>query len=316
MRLYADAIVTNQFNQALFVRRNDSRTWAPPGGAVEAGELPTDAIKREVEEETGLKVMPVRLVGLYYRPEKPDGLLVFVFRCIQRGGQPQPSRESPQLGFMDVVPMPRPMLGIHREMFSRALSHSGGSPYWGYQPMPLGVRLLRNILYKSYDLWRAVRRRPSFSPPPQWTTGAFTVIEDKDSRVLWVRRRDVDLWNLPGGGRQGMEAPWETAIRETREETGLQISLHHLSGVYVKPPSNEILFAFQATAGGGALRTNEEAAEFAYFAPGDEPPNSVAKHVERVSDAFGPQQTTLFRMQQGPSAVQQLKTLSDNRREE
>jgi len=315
MRLYADAIVTNQFNQALFVRRNDSRTWAPPGGAVEAGELATDAIKREVEEETGLKVMPVRLVGLYFRPEKPDGLLVFVFRCIQRGGRLQPSRESPQLGFMDVTPLPQPMLGIHREMFTRALAHSGGAPYWGYQPMPFGVRLLRDVLYKTYDLWRAVRRRPSFSPPPQWDTGAFTVLRDEADRVLWVRRRDYDIWNLPGGGRQGMEAPWETALRETREETGLNISLQDLSGVYAKPAANEILFTFQATTAGGSLQVNDEATEFAYFAPGDEPHNALPKHVQRVADALGPQQTTLFRLQPGPSGLQQPQNDTHQREE-
>ena len=111
MRLYADAIVTNQFNQALFIRRNDSRTWAPPGGSLENGELPTAALGREVEEETGLKVMPVRLVGLYYRPEKPDGLLVFVFRCIQRGGQLKTSAESRQGAFKGVYPPPRPKRG-------------------------------------------------------------------------------------------------------------------------------------------------------------------------------------------------------------
>lgn len=306
MRLYADAIVTNQFNQVLFVRRNDSRTWAPPGGALEAGELPTEAIKREVEEETGLKVMPVRLVGLYYRPEKPQGLLVFVFRCIQRGGQLRPSRESPQVGFLDVVPLPRPMLGIHREMVARALIHDGGPPYWGYQPMPFGVRLLRDVLYKGYDLWRALRGRPAFTPPPPWKTGAFVALPDGEGRVLWVRRRDYDLWNLPGGGRQGMEAPWETAVRETLEETGLHVNLSHLSGVYVKSAANEIIFTFTATVTGGALQLNEEAAEFAYFAPGDEPPNSVPKQVERAADALGPQKTTLFRQQEGPPTLQEL----------
>lgn len=297
MRLYTDAIVTNQFNQALFVRRNDSRTWAPPGGAIERGELPTDAIKREVEEETGLKVMPVRLVGLYYRPEKPAGLLVFVFRCIQRGGELSTSRESPQVGFIDATPLPHPMLGIHREMYSRALKHDGTVPYWGYQPMPLGVRLLRDILYKGYDLWRAIRRHPQFAPPPPWQVGAFAVLADEDGRALWAKRRDSDIWNLPGGGREGMEAPWETAIRETHEETGLQIGLSHLSGVYAKPAKNELIFSFQGTVQGGTLRPTDEAVEFAYFAPGEEPPNAIPKQVQRVADALGPRQTTIFRVQ-------------------
>lgn len=307
MRLYADAIVTNQFNQVLFVRRNDSRTWAPPGGALEAGELPTDAMRREVEEETGLKAMPVRLVGLYYRPEKPDGLLIFVFRAIQRGGQLQTSAESPQVGFIESVPAPWPMLGVHREMLDRALAHDGGPPYWGYQPMPLGVRLIRDVVYGAHDLWRVLRRRPAVRPPPQWGVGAFTTIVDEEGDVLWVKRCDYDVWNLPGGRRQGMEAPWETAIRETHEETGLHVRLLQLSGVYIKPQTNDIIFSFLAKPIDGQLGKNEEAADFAYFAPGDEPPNTLPKHVERVADAAGPQKTTLFREQTGPPGLQLLR---------
>ena len=315
MRLYADGIVTNQFNQALFVRRNDSRTWAPPGGAVEAGELPTDALKREVEEETGLKVMPVRLVGLYYRPEKPDGLLIFVFRCIQRGGQLQTSPESPQVGFLDVTPLPWPMLGVHREMFRRALAHQGGPPYWGYQPMPFGVRLIRDVVYATLDLGRALRGRPRFQSPPQWQTGAFMVLRDENGSVLWVRRRDYELWNLPGGGAQNIEAPWETAERETREETGFDVEVTDLAGVYVKPDNVEVIFNFRGRVRSGSLRTNQEAAEFAYFAPGSEPPNSLPKQVERVADASGPQQTTIFRAQTGPPGLQQLG-LTENHQED
>ncbi len=306
MRLYADAIVTNQFNQALFVRRNDSRTWAPPGGALEAGELPTEAIKREVEEETGLKVMPVRLVGLYFRPEKPGGLLVFVFRCIQRGGHIRPSPESPQVAFMNAVPLPRPMLGIHREMFSRALAHGGGPPYWGYQPMPFGVRLLRDVLYKGYDLWRALRRRPAFAPPPPWQTGAFVVLPDDQGRALWLRRRDFDVWNLPGGASEGLEAPWEVATREAREETGLTVRLTDLSGVYVKPATNEILFTFLGQSVQAPLQTTAEAAEFGYFAPGQEPANALPKQLQRAADALDPSQTTHFRLQSGPPGLELL----------
>jgi ADP-ribose pyrophosphatase YjhB (NUDIX family) len=241
--------------------------------------------------------MPVRLVGLYYRPEKPGGLLIFVFRSIQRGGRLQTSAESLQVGFLDVVPLPRPMLGVHREMVTRALSHDGGPPYWGYQPMPFGVRLLRDLLYGAKDLERALRRRPAFRPPPRWQVGAFVVLSDEQGRVLWVRRRDHDVWNLPGGGRRGMEAPWETAVRETKEQTGLPVKLLQLSGVYTKPANRELLFTFLAKATSGNLQIGDEAAEFAYFAPGEEPPNSLPKHVERVADAAGPQQTTLFREQ-------------------
>ncbi|MCB0030021.1 MAG: NUDIX domain-containing protein, partial [Anaerolineales bacterium] len=57
-----------------------------PGGGLDEGETPTEAVTREVEEETGLKTLPVRLVGLYFRQEKEADRLMFLFRCLVRGG--------------------------------------------------------------------------------------------------------------------------------------------------------------------------------------------------------------------------------------
>ena len=71
MQLGAEAIITNEYNQALFILRNDTRTWAMPGGRIEREELPDEAAAREAQEESGLKVLPVRLVGLYYRRQRP-----------------------------------------------------------------------------------------------------------------------------------------------------------------------------------------------------------------------------------------------------
>lgn len=43
MRVAVNGIVVNQFGQVLLMKRDDIRTWAIPGGALEAGELPPDA---------------------------------------------------------------------------------------------------------------------------------------------------------------------------------------------------------------------------------------------------------------------------------
>ena len=126
MRLYGSGIVTNEYNQVLLIRRNDSRTWAPPGGAIEAQEMPPAGAAREVEEETGLKVQPVRLVEMQFRPESPTGMLLFVFRCIQRGGRLATSTESPQVGFFPATDLPRPMLNAHQAMLANGHNHHGG----------------------------------------------------------------------------------------------------------------------------------------------------------------------------------------------
>lgn len=300
MKVYADAIVTNHLNQALFILRNDSRTWAQPGGAVESGELPTEAVAREVEEETGIKIEPVRLVAVYHRPEGPDGLLSFSFRGLQKGGELRRSRESPSVGFMDVYPPPTPMLGMHRERLERALEHDGGPPYWGYQHLPAVVRAGRWLVYRAMDLKRALTGEAAYRPPPEWTVGAFAVVVDEEGGVLWVRRRDYEVWNLPGGGSEPGEAPWETAVRETKEETGLAVRLADVAGVYVKGSRNQMIVTFTAEVVGGRLTPNEEAAGFAYFNRGEEPANAMPKQVARVADALVAGQETVFREQNEP----------------
>ena len=306
MKLFADGIVTNEFNQALFILHSDTRTWAQPGGAVEQGELPTHAVEREVEQETGLKVRAVRLVGMYYRKREADDMLIFTFRCIQSGGELQTSKESSRAGFMDVAPPPTPMLDIQKERLERALAHDGGPPYWGLQELPGSVRLLRNVVYRVRHVARALRRQPADQPPPDWRVAANVILRNEDGAVLWIRRNDYDVWNLPGGGRENRESPWETAVRKAREETGLDVTLTHLSGVYTKPEKNEVVFTFLAETQGGQLRRNAEASEFAYFAPGREAENSIPKQVERVADATGLGEATVFREQAGPPGLEAL----------
>jgi 8-oxo-dGTP pyrophosphatase MutT (NUDIX family) len=127
-------------------------------------------------------------------------------------------------------------------------------------------------------------------------------VRNEAGAVLWIKRDDIDMWNLPGGGAEGMEAPWETAVREVKEETGLDVTLDDLSGVYLKSNDAEdkphMIFTFSGTVWGGQLTKNKEAADFGYFLPGEEPENAIPKHVERVADAVDPMRNkTVFRVQ-------------------
>lgn len=51
-------------------------------------------------------------------------------------------------------------------------------------------------------------------------------------QLVCIRRDDLpdipfpDHWDFPGGGREGDETPWQTAVRETREELSLDLSGH------------------------------------------------------------------------------------------
>ena len=60
------AIFSNAEGQRLLVKPTYRERWAPVGGLVEAGESPTQAIMREVKEETGLALKAPRLLTIEY----------------------------------------------------------------------------------------------------------------------------------------------------------------------------------------------------------------------------------------------------------
>jgi ADP-ribose pyrophosphatase YjhB (NUDIX family) len=64
----ASAVVVDDQGRILLHRRSDTHLWSIPGGRMEVGESITQTVIREVEEETGLKVVPERLVGIYSNP--------------------------------------------------------------------------------------------------------------------------------------------------------------------------------------------------------------------------------------------------------
>jgi ADP-ribose pyrophosphatase YjhB (NUDIX family) len=111
---------------------------------------------------------------------------------------------------------------------------------------------------------------------------------------------------VPGGGFEAGEAPWEAAVREVREETGLTVRLTNLTGVYVKPDRNQMAFNFTGEVVGGRLELGVEAAEFGHFRPGEEPVNTLPKQVERAADAARNPTQTLFKVQAGPPGLEVL----------
>ncbi len=101
--------------------------------------------------------------------------------------------------------------------------------------------------------------------------GAFGTILNDRGEVLLCHRRDMDLWNPPGGRVEAGEAPWEAVVREIREETGVQADVVRLASVTWKPRRNEILFQFVCRMVAGELRMTDESDAFRYFAFEDLP---------------------------------------------
>lgn len=61
------------------------------------------------------------------------------------------------------------------------------------------------------------------------------VVPDNSGAVLLVHRTDNDLWALPGGGIDIGESVADAAVRETKEETGIDVEVTGLVGIYSSP---------------------------------------------------------------------------------
>jgi len=127
--------------------------------------------------------------------------------------------------------------------------------------------------------------------------GLFALIFDAQERVLLGHRRDIDWWNLPGGGMEAGETVDEALRREVREETGLEVEFEQLVGVYSKPQKQEVVLTFRCRITGGTLQPTEEIRESRYFALDSLPDNTLPKHRQRVEDAMLHQQSAVIRAQ-------------------
>jgi 8-oxo-dGTP pyrophosphatase MutT (NUDIX family) len=76
---------------------------------------------------------------------------------------------------------------------------------------------------------------PDAPPANSVVPSTTVVVTDEHDRIVPVRRRDNDLWALPGGGMELGESIVDTAVREVKEETGLDVEVTGLIGVYTNP---------------------------------------------------------------------------------
>ncbi|WP_170026645.1 NUDIX hydrolase [Actinomadura oligospora] len=124
---------------------------------------------------------------------------------------------------------------------------------------------------------------PYAPQPTSRTPSASVLARDPDGRILLLRRPDNGLWTIPTGGLKKGETITECGVRECREETGLDIEITGLVGVFTTPdhvieyvrdgrvdevrqPVNVCLHARPV---GGALTTTDEASEVKWVSPDD-----------------------------------------------
>ncbi|MGV3754987.1 MAG: NUDIX domain-containing protein [Verrucomicrobiota bacterium] len=73
--------------------------------------------------------------------------------------------------------------------------------------------------------------------------GVGVIVEDAQGRILLEQRRDCGMWGLCGGALDLGESFEAAAVREVREETGLDVEITRLQGVYSGPQYRVVYFA-------------------------------------------------------------------------
>lgn len=105
------------------------------------------------------------------------------------------------------------------------------------------------------------------------------VVTDDGGRILMIHKTDNDLWALPGGGHDIGESIRDTVVREVREETGYDVDVTGIVGIYTNPNHvmayddgevrQQFSIAFSARLLGGEPRTSDESKEVAWVSPKD-----------------------------------------------
>ncbi len=109
---------------------------------------------------------------------------------------------------------------------------------------------------------------------------ANTVVVNDVGEILLVRRSDNENWTLPGGAVELGETLVQAAIRETREESGIECEVTGVSGIYTDPghvilyTSNgevrqEFSIVLTARTIGGLPTPSSETSEVRWVPPGE-----------------------------------------------
>jgi ADP-ribose pyrophosphatase YjhB (NUDIX family) len=114
-------------------------------------------------------------------------------------------------------------------------------------------------------------------PGPKLVAGCLVI---DHGRVLLLRRGiepQIGQWTFPGGYVDLGESPSAAALRETREEVGMQVELGRVLGVYTDPSNPvSVVIAYLSTPGIEEASVTAEATEVRYFAPADIPWHEIA----------------------------------------
>ncbi len=124
-------------------------------------------------------------------------------------------------------------------------------------------------------------RDPSAPSANSLVVGSSAVVTDNEGRVLLQRRSDSGNWALPGGAMDLGETFAQSAVREVMEETGFDVRIDRIVGIYSDPGHvfayddgevrQEFSICVACTIVGGTLTVSSESTAVEFFAVADLP---------------------------------------------
>lgn len=128
----AGAFVFDKENRLLLQQRSDNEKWGLPGGFMELGETVQDTARREVFEETGLRLGKLDLFGIYSGPEYDTtfangdqvSMVLLLFTCNEFEGELNNHNiESLRNAFFALDKLPENLFPDHQKFFEDLLAN-------------------------------------------------------------------------------------------------------------------------------------------------------------------------------------------------
>lgn len=128
---------------------------------------------------------------------------------------------------------------------------------------------------------------------PLHSVSVAGIIVDDQGRALVIRRRDNGRWEPPGGVLELDETITDGLRREIAEETGLDVEVGSLTGVYKNMPRGIVALVFRCTPHAGELTLNPEVTEFRWLNPDEVQRELDEAYAVRITDAIADRSPTV-----------------------
>jgi ADP-ribose pyrophosphatase YjhB (NUDIX family) len=121
---------------------------------------------------------------------------------------------------------------------------------------------------------------------PRHSVSVTGIVFRDDGRVLVIQRADDGRWVPPGGVLELSETPPDGVAREVLEETGVQVKVDKLTGVYKNMIRGVVTLAFRCYAAGGETHPTSEARQVAWLTVDEAKQDMVEARAVRITDAL------------------------------